>query len=254
MKLHVLGSGTAIPHPERGASGYALVSDDGAACLLECGPGSTRRWPAAGVDFDSARVVLVTHFHVDHCCDLPAVLFGRMVTSTTARLSLVGPLGHQQHIAGIRALFTPWLDDSTGAIDVVELGDGDALSAPPFEITTRHVLHADHALGVRVQADGATLAFSGDSGPCDALVELCRGADVALIECSYPADRETRSHLNARTAAEVAVAAGVRSLVLTHFYPRCDGVDIAQQVREAGYAGALHLARDGDVIDVTPGA
>ena len=54
--------------------------------------------------------------------------------------------------------------------------------------------------------------------------------------------------------AEVAVAAGVRSLVLTHFYPRCDGVDIAQQVREAGYAGALHLARDGDVIDVTPGA
>lgn len=251
MRLHVLGSGTAIPHPERGASGYALVASDGAACLLECGPGSTRRWPSAGIDFDRARVVLITHFHVDHCADLPAVLFGRMVASTESPLALLGPLGHARHVAGLRALFTPWLDDAAGRVAVHELGDGASLDVEPFAFEARHVLHAEHALGVRVRADGATLAFSGDSGPCDALVELCRGADVALLECSYPADRETRSHLNAATAAQVAVAAGVERLVLTHFYPRCDGVDLEAQVREAGYHGALHLARDGDVIDVS---
>ncbi len=252
MKLHVLGSGTAIPHLERGASGYAVVADGGAACLLECGPGSTRRWPHAGLDFASVRAILVTHFHVDHCCDLPAVLFGRMVADIETPLALLGPVGHASHVAGLRALFSPWLDDER--VTVHELADGDAFALAPFEVQARRVQHAEHALGVRVTADGATLAFSGDSGPCEALVELCRGADVALLECSYPRERETKSHLNAATAAEVAVAAGVERLVLTHFYPQCDGVDIASQVRDAGYRGALHLARDGDLIDVSPAA
>jgi len=250
VKLHVLGSGTAIPHAERGASGYALVADDGAACLLECGPGSTRRWPAAGIDFDAVRTIVVTHHHVDHCCDLAAVLFGRMVAATTTPLVLAGPLGHEAHVAGLRRLFSPWLDDPDGAVRVHELGDGDALSHGGFEIEARHVRHAEHALGARVSRGGATLAFSGDTGPCDALVELCRGADVALMECSYPRERETRSHLNAETAGQMAAAAGVSRLVLTHFYPMCDGVDLEAQVRDAGYDGALHLASDGDVIDV----
>jgi len=248
VKLHVLGSGTAIPHPERGASGYALVADDATACLLECGPGSTRRWPSAGIDFDAVQTILVTHHHVDHCCDLAAVLFGRMVAATTTPLLLAGPIGHEAHVAGLRRLFSPWLDDD--AVRVRELSDGDVAAHGPFEITARHVRHAEHALGARVTAGGATLAFSGDTGPCDALVELCRGVDVALMECSYPRERETRSHLNAQTAGEMAAAAGVSRLVLTHFYPMCDGVDLEAQVREAGYEGALHLARDGDVIDV----
>ncbi|HBQ15220.1 MAG TPA: MBL fold metallo-hydrolase, partial [Myxococcales bacterium] len=94
------------------------------------------------------------------------------------------------------------------------------------------------------------LAFSGDSAPCDALVELCRGADLALLECSYPAAHEARGHLTSRTAAEVARAAGVSRLVLTHFYPACDAVDVAAEVRAAGFEGALHLAEDGDVLQV----
>ncbi len=257
MKLRILGSGTAIPHAERGASGYALITDDGvSACLLECGPGSTRRWPDAGIDFDSARVVLVTHHHVDHVCDLPAVLFGRKVARSASPLTLAGPIGHRAHVAGLRRLFEPWLEDE--AVRVVELDDLGRLDVAPFSLEVRHVQHVENALGCRVSADGATLAFSGDSGPgadgrpCEGLVDLCRGVDLALLECSYPAEREARSHLNATTAAEVALAAGVGRLVLTHFYPRCDGIDIEAQVRAAGYTGELHLARDGDCIDVGP--
>lgn len=248
MRLQILGSGTAIPHPERGASGYALVADDGSACLLECGPGSTRRWPAAGIDFEAVRALLVTHHHVDHVCDLPAVLFGRMVAGTQTPMTLAGPIGHAAHMSGLQRLFEPWLDDPR--VSVRELDDGDRLEIDPFEIQVRHVLHIEHALGCRVSADGVTVAFSGDSGPCDALVDICRGAEVALLECSYPSERVTRSHLNAATAAEVAEAAGVRRLVLTHFYPQCDEVDIEAEVRAAGFTGELHLARDGDRIDV----
>jgi len=249
VKLHVLGSGTAIPHPERGASGYALVADDGSACLIECGPGSTRRWPSASLSFESVRAILVTHLHVDHCCDLPAVLFGRALTQPSAPLTLLGPSGHRAHIEGVQALFDPWLS-APGLAEVRELGDREVATVGPFEIRSRRVLHTEGAIGVRVRADGATFAFSGDSGPCDALLDLCRGADLAMLECSYPAERATRQHLNSRAAARVAIEAAVERLVLTHFYPICDGFDLEAEVRAAGYRGWLHLARDGDAIDV----
>lgn len=254
MKLRVLGSGTALPHARRGASGYALVADEGSVCLLECGPGSTRRWPSAGVTFANARIALVTHHHVDHCCDLPAVLFGRMVAglAEVGPLALVGPIGHADHMRAIEGMFGDWVVDRAGLVTVHEMGDEDTLAVDPFELCTRHVRHHEGALGVRVCADGGSVAFSGDSGPCDSLVELCRGADLVLLECSYPAERETRGHLNARTAAEVAVQAGVSRLVLTHFYPACDDVDLEAQVRAAGYRGWLHLANDGDEILVSP--
>lgn len=251
MKLHVLGSGTAIPHPARGASGYALV-EDGVACLIECGPGSTRRWPAAGIDFASARLIVVTHHHVDHCCDLPAVLFGRNVLEPPVRtpLALLGPESHGAHVAAIEAMYGRWVADRGGAREVVSMRDGDAYEAGPFRVDARVMLHSPGALGVRVTAGGRSLAFSGDSGPCDALVELCRGADLALLECSYPAARDVARHLTTKTAAEVAVRAGVSRLALTHFYPECDDVDVEAEVRAAGYRGALHLAEDGDVLQV----
>ena len=247
MELHVLGSGTALPHPRRGASGYAVVVA-GRAILLECGPGSTRRWPAHGIDFESARAICVTHHHVDHCGDLAAVLFGRNVMDppTSTPLLLAGPVGHREHLRKLRDAYSHrGLDDVYGVIEERDLTDADVFQVDDIEVLARVVNHAPGALGFRVEHGDRILAFSGDSGPCDALVDLCRGADLALLECSYPASRATTKHLNARTAAEVAVAAELERVVLTHFYPACDEVDIAAEVRAAGYTGDLVLARDG---------
>jgi ribonuclease BN (tRNA processing enzyme) len=252
MRLAVLGSGTALPTLTRGASGYAVIADDGSALLLECGPGSTRRWPRHGISLASAHAVLVTHHHVDHVCDLPAVLFARNVIEPAASTPLVlaGPLGHRAHLTALRALHGGAIADPQGLVRDVELADGDELVVGSFRIEARAVRHIPGAIGVRVEADGRVLAFSGDSGPCEALVSLCRGVDLALLECSYPASRMSRGHLTTQTAAETARAAGVQRLVLTHFYPQCDAVDREAEVRAAGYCGWLHLAADGDEIPV----
>ena len=77
------------------------------------------------------------------------------------------------------------------------------------------------------------------------MVDLARGVDLALLECSYASSRETSSHLTPRTCAEIASRAGVSSLVLTHFYPECLVIDREDEVRRAGYDGALTLATDG---------
>lgn len=252
MRLHVLGSGTAIPHPERGASGYACVADDGSALLLECGPGSSRRWPAVGIGFEQVRCIAVTHHHLDHCSDLPAVLFGRNVPDPPVGtpLLLLGPVGHGRLLRALEQAFGDSLADHGGGRELREMGDQDRVGCGPFEVASRLVRHSEGALGYRVRSGGRTLAFSGDSAPCPALIDLCRGVDLCLLECSYPAGRETSGHLDARTAGEVAREAGARRLVLTHFYPECDDVDIAAQVRDAGYGGELVLARDGDRFSV----
>jgi ribonuclease BN (tRNA processing enzyme) len=252
VRLIILGSGTAIPHPKRGASGYACIASDGTALLLECGPGSTRRWPRHGIALDTVRGIVATHHHVDHVSDLGAVLFARNVPEPPVRtpLALVGPVGHARLVGLLGEAYGSPVSEQGGSVAVHELDDGGALDVGPFHVDARVVLHAKGSLGVRVTCEGRTLAFSGDSGPCEALVELCRGADLALLECSYPAARETKRHLNARTAAEVALRAGVTRLVLTHFYAQCDDADITAEVRAAGYANALHLAEDGDELEV----
>lgn len=252
MKLIVLGSGTAIPHPRRGASGYALVAPSGEVLLVECGPGSTRRWPAHDITFERVRGIVVTHHHVDHCADLAPVMFGRNVLDPPlgTPLTLLGPVGHRALIDGLEGLYGSAVADAAGTREVIELRDGDRRKVGPFAIEAREVMHVAGALGLRIRCGDRVFAFSGDSGKCPELIALCRGADLGLLECSYPASRPTTKHMNSRTAAETAQEAGLSRVVLTHFYPLCDGVDLAAEVRAAGYGGELVLAEDGMVLDV----
>lgn len=245
MELVVLGSGTTIPHGDRGCAAYALVARDGSILLLDCGPGSSRRYPS--LDLDPGRIVGIvnTHHHADHCGELSILLFLRNVTEPMIERpwTLAGPVGHRRFVDGLLASFATGLDGD--GLEVVELRDADAIEIGPFRVSVREVAHIPGALGLAVEADGTRMMFSGDSGPCDALDDLARGVDLALLECSYAASRESASHLTTRTAAETAVRARVTRLVLSHFYPECLVTDREADIRRAGYAGELVLATDG---------
>ncbi len=247
MELRILGSGTTVPTEHRGTTGYALVASSGEVLIVDCGPGSTRRWPSAGFGVTDVIGVLNTHHHVDHCADLAIYLFGRTVSEPPLDnpVTLVGPIGHGAFVSKLASAFAPGVADTTGSVTLVELDDADAITLGPFRIDVRVVRHIPGALGVRVTCAGATFAFSGDTGPCEALVDLCRDVDLALIECSYAETRESQSHMNAKTAAQAAIDANVRHLVLTHFYPEADASDVAGAARRTGYTGPLTLAKDG---------
>ena len=65
----------------------------------------------------------------------------------------------------------------------------------------------------------------------------------AVAECACPNERKAEGHLPPREAGEIASLARVKRLVLTHFYPECEGADILGQGRET-YAGEIILAED----------
>lgn len=253
MELVVLGSGTAIPHPARGAAGYAVRLATG-VLLLDTGPGSSRRWPAVGLTGDQVRWIASTHYHADHCADLPPILFGFEVPGAPAppHLTLLGPPGHADFVARLAALY-PGLAPKRVPRDVVEL---DPAGAPldlggGVVLRARQAVHKQPAVSYRVEADGRVLVYSGDSDTSEALVELCGGADVAVLDCSMPDGDKAPGHMTPVECGAIAARAGVRRLVLTHLYPACDGVDVAAAAR-AAFAGEVLVAHDGLRLGVGP--
>jgi ribonuclease BN (tRNA processing enzyme) len=106
------------------------------------------------------------------------------------------------------------------------------------------VAHNPESRAYRITgADGFTVAYSGDTDICDALVNLAGGADLFICEASLPDEQKVPGHLTPSLAGHIAARAAVGHLVLTHLYPECDTVDIAAQCRRT-WSGPLTVARD----------
>jgi ribonuclease BN (tRNA processing enzyme) len=95
------------------------------------------------------------------------------------------------------------------------------------------------------------LAYSADTGPTDALVDLARDADVLLCEASFVSggDNPEGLHLTGAQAGEHAVRAGARRLLLTHLVAWNDDEEVRAEARSA-FPGPLDVVRAGDVYDV----
>jgi ribonuclease BN (tRNA processing enzyme) len=118
--------------------------------------------------------------------------------------------------------------------------------------TRARVVAVDHdetSIALRIEGARSSVAYSGDSDECEALVELCRDVDVAVLECSTRWDRKVPGHLTPREVARIATAAGVGSLVLVHMYPELDEVDLVAAVARFGYCGPVVPATDGYAVE-----
>ena len=107
-------------------------------------------------------------------------------------------------------------------IVVVPVLDGDEFALGKLRFRLDRTDHYVQTHAVRVDAaDGTSFAYSADTGPDWSIERLGRGIDLALIEATYGTDEEAAGikHLSAGQAGEMAQAAGVKRLVLTHTWP-----------------------------------
>ena len=99
---------------------------------------------------------------------------------------------------------------------------------------------------------GVKLVVVGDAGKTENLVEICRDADVLVIEATYlDEDAEMASqfsHLTARMAAELAIKAGVKKLILTHISRRYREKDVLKEA-QAIFPNSV-VARDFDSFQI----
>jgi ribonuclease BN (tRNA processing enzyme) len=221
MKLTIVGCSPAWPNPGGAQSGYLLESG-GKRVLLDCGPGVLARlrelwaWP----EVDS---IALTHWHLDHWGDVVPWAWGQTLgpglEMGKPKPELWIPPGGSELLTAISTrVGQP--DMFSAAFEVHEYEDGEPFETAGFRVTPERVLHYSMlAFGFRASANGAVLAYSGDSGPSDALPKLAADADLFLCEATLmQANPEggTRGHLAAEEAVEAFEASGARRLLLTH--------------------------------------
>jgi ribonuclease Z len=99
---------------------------------------------------------------------------------------------------------------------------------------------------------GRRIVLSGDTAPVDTVRVLAEGADVLVHEATFSEEERERAeetlHSTARQAGEIAAAAGVRLLALTHFSPRYLGPELLEEAQAV--FPATVAPRDYDVIEV----
>ncbi len=243
IELTVLGTYAAWPGPGGAASGY-LLSQDGFHLVVDFGPGvlSNVQRHIAVEDIDA---VVVSHVHLDHCLDLVPLFFARTLRDDPLPpLELVSPPG----VLGALARLDDPGDQTPmpGGFDLREVEPGGAFQVGPFSFETRLLPHAVPDMGMRIASSGATVAYTGDTGPSEEIEALARGADALVAEASWLDGQGARMgpiHLTARQAADHADRAGVPHLVLTHFWPTVDRALSRAQAAEA-YAGTLTIAEE----------
>ncbi len=253
MEITILGSGTATPNLDRNASGLA-VRAEGLWILVDIGPGVLRRLCEARIDSKWIDVILVTHFHPDHVSDLAPFLFASNYEYGPVRqqaFHVVGPVGLKQFYDALIGCYGSWIVPTGDRLIVREVDSQapDTFSLGEITIRSAPSPHSFPSVSYRIEGKGVSVTVSGDTDVSEELVKLAKGTDVLVCECSFPEGIKIAGHLIPSEAGRTAARAGAKKLVLTHFYPPCDEVDIVTQAA-AVFSGEIVKAKDLMVIPV----
>ncbi len=267
----MLGSGTPIPEPGRSGPAVAVVAG-GRAYLVDFGVGVVRRAQAAyeqGV-FELAPPLLsrafLTHLHADHTLGYPDLIMTPAIVGRSEPLLVHGPPGLQQLTAHLLAAYGPDITLRTAgeseaeklgySVEVHEIEPGQVYTDSAVRVTAFPVKHGlvPDSFGYRFETAERTIVISGDTAPCDAVVEACAGCDVlvhevycrAAFDFGLPEFQEYHAthHTSSQQVAQLAKRAQPRLLVLYHVLTF--GADDQQILDEVAaiYDGEVVLATD----------
>lgn len=248
MKITVLGNGAAFPRPGGACSGYLVESGD-TQIWLDAGNGTFSRLRERVTPHDLDALVL-SHDHGDHIADVLLLMYElgydgahpsphttpvyAPATVPTKLLGFIGP--------GSAKLFRQ-VFDFRPITEPFRIGD---LAFGSFR-----VVHPTETYGISMTDGGKRAVYTADTAAFPELAEHCRGADLLICEATYVGDVDTDPgiHMWAREAGELAAAAGVGKLVLTHIWSSFDPDDA---VREAAshFDGDIEAAVEGKTYEV----
>ncbi len=274
-RLILLGTGGG-PRPRKNSfpsSQVILINNQ--AYVVDCGDGVAIQLARADVPLPTLRHVFITHHHSDHNADYGNLLLLAWASGLKTRVDTWGPpplsrmtrLFFEMNGYDIR---TRIMDEGRAPlvplVHAHELTQG-ATVMQDENVTVRCAL-VDHppvkpAFAYRFDARDRSIVISGDTRCSDALIQLAQGADVLVHEALFvPAvDRLAARMPNAATlknsilshhtsvedVGRVAEAAGVKTLVLSHFVPP-DDPNITDQMwidgARSAYKGRIIVGKD----------
>jgi ribonuclease BN (tRNA processing enzyme) len=174
--------------------------------------------------------VIITHLHGDHFGGIPFLVLDGQFSHRSRRLLVAGPPGLVERVIQAMEVFFPGSSRARRKFDTefLELADGAPATVGPLRVTPYEVVHACGAppYALRIELDGRTIVYSGDTEWTDRLILAATGADLFISE-AYFYDKSVRFHLDYVTLAKHRIQLGCKRLIVTHMSP-----DMIERVAE----------------------
>ncbi|KIZ39494.1 MULTISPECIES: MBL fold metallo-hydrolase [Rhodopseudomonas] len=219
MQLRFVGCGDAVGSGGRLNTCFH-VGGEKVNFLIDCGASSLAALKRYNIARDDIDLILITHFHGDHFGGLPFLLLDAQFAKRKRPLVIAGPQGIDIRLTRLReALFEhssatlPTFDLSVIALEPGEARDFGGVTVTPFP-----VVHGDSGgpfFAYRVEAEGRTIAYSGDTQWTETLVNAAHDSDLFIAEAYYH-DKVVKNHLSLKTLETHLPEINPKRLILTH--------------------------------------
>ena len=213
--------------------------------LVDCGASSLIAMRRLGVQPNDIDMILVSHLHGDHFGGIPFfILDAQLISKRSRPLRIAGPPGLAKRIReAMEALFPGSSQVRRAfAIDFEALAPGESHSLWAVTVTPYEVSHPSGApaFALRIECGGRTVAYTGDTEWCEALIPAAREADLLIAE-AYFYDKKVKFHLDLETLRAHLDELRPKRLILTHM-----SADMLARVDELD----IECAEDGKTISL----
>lgn len=243
MELTCIGRYGPYPKPGGACTCY-LLTHAGKNIVLDMGCGALPKLLGV-IEPEQIDALFLSHLHSDHISDALTLRYALEVCRKYGIKETPLPVflpDSPQAEAGILA--------SHPMIDAHFLSDGMACDICGLSARFALMPHAVPSFAISLEAQGRRLVYSGDTRDGERLIPFAKHADLLLMEAAVLSMHKISGvqHVSAAQAGQIAAAANVRKMIVTHIFPKYNENDIISEVR-AGFADA-QLAQELCTVEV----
>lgn len=251
IKLTILGTGTFFINKNRSASAY-LLEIGSKKILIDCGSGTLMRLSQLGIKLEEIEYVFITHFHADHTSDLfPFFMNFRLNEFFPKKKGIkypkiFGPTGIKKFMINLSKDFQLPVLNNWDKIQFINIKPSQKIENIKIEAhKVKHVAFGlpANAYAYRFSINNKVISFSGDSVKCPGVEKACKNSDIFVCDTSCPKGMSNPAHMDTHDIAEIASKQNVKKVLLSHFYPEYDKIDLIKEVKEK-YSGKVIKGKD----------